>query len=403
MRLRADTTPLRESRPFRALFGSRTITLAGSQATAVALLVQAEDLTGSALAVGLLGVAELIPLIVASLYGGLLADRLDRRAIARATEAGLAVLSALLAVNAALPDPMTWPLYAGAAAIMGLTALQRPSLDAAVPRVVDKNQLTAASALMGLGGNAAFIAGSALGGILAAGPGVVYAYGTDAASFAISLLLLLGLPPLPTGAAEQTGSLRQGAKYALGRQELVGSYAVDLVAMVFAFPVALFPFVAADLDATWALGPMFAAPAIGAFIAAATSGWANRVTRHGVAIAIAAIVYGGAIAAFGIAGSIALALAALVIAGAADMISGIFRETLWNQTIPDELRGRLAGFEVISYGLGPPLGQLRAGGVASATSASGALWSGGALCIAGVVIICAALPRFRGYDSQPPG
>src|SRR5262249_34548372 len=164
-----DTTPLRVSPAFRALFASRTITLAGSQATAVALLVQAKDLTGSAIAVGLLGVAELVPLVIASLYGGLLADRLDRRALARAPRGGLAVLSALLVVNAALPNPKTWPLYAGAAAIMALTALQRPSLDAAVPRVVDKQQLTAASALMGLGGNAAFIAGSAIGGILAAG------------------------------------------------------------------------------------------------------------------------------------------------------------------------------------------------------------------------------------------
>ena len=158
MALRADTTPLRESPAFRALFASRTITLIGSEATAVALLVQAKDLTGSALAVGLLGVAEVIPLILAGLYGGLLADRLDRRAIARASEAGLAVLTALLAVNAALPDPMLWPLYAGAAAIMALVALQRPSLDAAVPRVVERDQLTAASAIMGLAGNAAFIA-----------------------------------------------------------------------------------------------------------------------------------------------------------------------------------------------------------------------------------------------------
>jgi MFS family permease len=286
---------------------------------------------------------------------------------------------------------------------MALAALQRPSLDAAVPRVVDRDQLAAASALMGLGGNAAFIAGSALGGILAAGPGVEYAYGIDAASFALSLVLLLGLPRLPTGASEESGGLREGLRYARSRQELLGSYVVDLLAMVSAYPVALFPFVAADLDADWALGLMFAAPAVGALVAAATSGWAGRVRRHGLAIAVAAAGYGGAIAMFGIAPNLVLALAALVAAGAADMISGIFRETLWNQTIPDELRGRLAGFAVISYGLGPPIGQLRSGATASATSTAGALWSGGALCIAGVAIVCAALPRFTRYESQPSG
>jgi hypothetical protein len=313
-------------------------------------------------------------------------------------------VAALLAVNAALPDPMLWALYVGAAAIMALTALQRPSLDAAVPRVVDKSQLTAASALMGLGGNASFITGSAIGGILAAGPGVGFAYATDAASFAVSLALLLGLPKLTTGATDETTGLRalaDGLRYARSRQELLGSYAIDLIAMIFAFPVALFPFVAADLHAGWALGLMFAAPATGALIAAATSGWTSRVRRHGTAIAIAAAIYGAAIACFGLAPTIATALAALLIAGAADMVSGIFRETLWNQTIPDELRGRLAGFEVISYGLGPPLGQLRAGGVASVTGAGAALWSGGALCVVGVALACAALPRFTAYDSQP--
>ena len=299
--LHIDLRPFRTSGDFRVLFASRTITLAGSQATEVALLVQARQLTGSPIDVGLLGAAELVPLVLFGLYGGVLADRLDRRRLARWLEAGLGGIAVLLAINAALPRPAVWPLYALAAATMALAALQRPSLDASVPRIVPRDQLAAASALLSLSGNASMIAGFAAGGALAAGPGPVTVYATDAVSFAASFVLLGLLRPLPTPRAEsaaerprQAGVLA-GLRYARGRQELVGSYLADLAAMTLAYPGSLFPFMAAQLHAPWAVGLMFSASSAGAMAASAVSGWAGRVRRHGLAIAVAASAWGAAI------------------------------------------------------------------------------------------------------------
>jgi MFS family permease len=405
-RLVADIAPLRSSRDFRLLFGSRTVTLFGSQATEVALLVQARQLTGSAVAVGLLGAVELVPLAVFGLYGGALADRLDRRRLIRWCEAGLGCCAALLVANASLPHPQAWPLYLIAAVMMALAALQRPSLDASVPRVVAREQLTAAAALSSLSSNASFIVGTALGGLLATWPGPQAVYVLDTVSFAVSLGFLGRLGPLPApepdGDAPARGlrNLLSGIGYARKRPELIGSYVVDLAAMTFAYPNALFPFMAAELHAPWAVGLMFAAPSVGALAASATSGWAGRVRRHGRAIALAAAGWGLAITGFGLAPGIAVALALLVLAGCADMLSGIFRETLWNQTIPDSMRGRLAGVELLSYGLGPSAGQIRAGGVASVTSPRFSLWSGGLICVAAVAVTCAALPGFMAYSAQ---
>jgi len=406
-RLAADLEPLRTSRDFRLVFASRTVTLLGSQAGEVALLVQARQLTRSAFAVGLLGAAELVPLVVFGLYGGVLADRLDRRRLIRLCEAGLGGCAVLLVINASLPHPLVWPLYLIAAAMMGLAALQRPSLDASVPRVVGREQLAAASALLALAANGSFMAGATLGGLLATWPGPLAVYALDAVSFVVSLAFLCRLGPLPApargGAGRRAGGLRgaaAGIRYASRRQELIGSYLADLAAMTFAYPNALFPFLAAGLHAPWAVGLMFAAPSAGAMAASATSGWAGRVHRHGRAIALAAAAWGLAIAGLGLAPDVAVALALLVLAGAADMVSGIFRDTLWNQTIPDSLRGRLAGVELLSYGLGPSAGQLRAGAVASIATPRVSLWSGGLLCAGAVAVICAALPGFVRYSAR---
>jgi MFS family permease len=400
-RLHVDIGPLLVSGDFRALFASRTVTLLGTQATSVALLVQVKQLTGSALDVGLLGAIELVPLVLFGLYGGVLADRLDRRSLARWSEAGLGGLALILTVNALLPRPALWPVYAVAAAAMALAALQRPSLDASVPRIVPRDRLTAASALLSLSANASFIVGAALGGVLAAGPGPGTVYAADAASYALSFGLLCLLRPLPAPAGDGRPAgphgVLAGLRYARGRPELIGSYVADLAAMTFAYPVSLFPFVAADLHATWSVGLMFSANSAGAMAFSAVSGWTGRVRRYGLAIAVGAAAWGAAIVGFGLAPDVAVALACLVAAGAADMMSGLFRDTLWNRTVPDELRGRLAGVEVLSYGLGPSAGQLRAGAVASVSTPRISLCSGGLACLAAVGVLCAALPGFARY------
>ena len=404
----ADITPLRTSRDFRLVFASRTVTLFGSQASEVALLVQARQLTGSAAAVGLLGAVELVPLVVFGLYGGALADRMDRRRLIRCCEAGLGGCAALLVINASMPRPRAWPLYLIAAVMMALAALQRPSLEASVPRIVPRDQLTAAAALMSLSANASVIVGTTLGGLLATWPGPGAVYVLDVASFAVSLGFLRWLGPLPAPPAANSdapgrlrpGGLLSGLRYARGRPELIGSYLADLAAMTFAYPNALFPFMAAELHAPWAVGLMFAAPSAGALAASATSGWTRRVHRHGRAIALAAAAWGLAITGFGLAPDIGAALALLVLAGAADMVSGIFRGALWNATIPDSLRGRLAGVELLSYGLGPSAGQIRAGAVASVTTPRFSLFSGGLLCAGAVAAVCAALPGFVRYSAR---
>jgi MFS family permease len=418
--LRPDLTPLRGSRDYRAAFISRTVAMFGSQAAEVALLVQAKQLTGSPLIVGLLGVAELVPLIVFGLYGGALADRFDRRALMRWCEPGLAGCALLLLLNALLPHPLVWPLYVVAALMMALAALQRPAFEAAMPRLVPLEQITAASALLSGSQNISVLLGSSLGGVLAVSPGPWVVYALDAAGFAVSFVLLSRLPKLPpepavagagaaggvgAGSGEPGPALREilvGVRYAFSRKDLLGSYLADLSAMIFAYPNALFPFMAVILHAPWATGLMFAVPSVGAFIVSATSGWMGQVRRHGLAIAISAALWGAAMAGFGLSPNIYLALGFLTLAGAADETSGIFRDTLWKQTIPDHLRGRMAGIELLSYGAGPPTGQLRSGVVASLAGMRFSLVSGGVACIAAVGVVCAALPAFTRYVSAAP-
>ena len=409
-RLRADLTPLRASRDFRLLYASRTVIALGTEAAEVALLVQARQLTGSTFAVGLLGAVELVPLVVFGLYGGVLADRFDRRRLIVACEAALGCCAALLMINALAAHPAVWPLYVVTGLMMAAAALQRPSLEASMPRVVPRDQLTAAAALMSMSQNVSYLAGTTLGGVLAAGPGPQYVYGLDTVSFVISFGFLWMVRPLPapdhgpqpvTGFAAGLRSIAAGFAYARRRQDLLGSYLADLSAMTLAYPNALFPFVAADLHAPWAVGLMFAAPSAGALAVTVLSGWMGRVRRHGVAIAVSAVVWGLLITGFGLAPDIAVALGCLVLAGAADMVSGIFRDTLWNQTIPDRLRGRMAGLELLSYGVGPSAGQIRAGAVASVTSARFSLASGGLLCAGAVGVVCLLLPGFTRYRAQP--
>ena len=409
-----DVTPLRgpRARGFRAVFTSRTVAYLGSQGAGVALLVQAQRITGSPLVVGTLGLAELVPLVVFGLYGGVLADRFDRRALMRWCEPGLAACAVLLLLNALLPHPLLWPLYVIAGLMMALASLQRPAFEAATPRIVPRDQLTAAAAIMSLSTNASVLAGSSLGGVLAVSPGPWLVYALDAAGFAVSFAMLSRLPRLPP-VVEESGreapaeladrpALREilvGLRYAVSRRDLLGSYLADLAAMVFAYPNAMLPFLAAQLHAPWSTGLMFAAPSAGAFAVSATSGWMPRVRRHGLAIAVAAAGWGAAMALVGLAPDVYVALACLAVAGGADECSAVFRDTMWKQSIPDHLRGRMAGIELLSYAAGPPAGQLRSGAVAAVTSVRFSLTSGGLACVAAVAGVVAVLPAFRGYTA----
>jgi MFS family permease len=271
-----------------------------------------------------------------------------------------------------------------------------------VPRVVAHDQMAAASALTSIRWSLGTVLGPAIGGILIATLGVWSAYAIDAITFAISIVILLRLPSI-RAAAEESASLRhvvQGLRYAASRRDLLGTYAVDLIAMVFAFPYALFPFLAVQLGAPWALGMLYSAGAVGALLVTATSGWTTRVHRHGRAVCVAAAIWGFGILLVGLTTNIWLVLLFLAIAGGADMVSGIFRGAMWNQTIPDDVRGRMAGIEMLSYSIGPLLGQVRSSTAASLLSLRGSFISGGVMCIAGVGIAAVCLPSLWRYDDR---
>lgn len=402
-RTRLDVRPLRTSRDFRLLFFGGSVSFIGSMVTYVALPFQVAHLTGSYVAVGLISVVELVPMVVCGLYGGALADAVDRRRLVLVTEALIALVTGILLVNAMLSSPQLWVVYAASFAYAVLDSLQRPSLDALVPRIVAPDQLAAAGALNTLRGNIGTIAGPALGGILINLSGVGLAYAVDLVSYTASLvaLLLMRAVPPPTGAEPPSfARIKEGAQYAWQRKDLLGTYAVDLVAMLFAFPYALFPFVAQELDAPWALGLLYSAPYAGSLVATLTSGWTNHVHHHGRAIVWAAIGWGASITAFGLAPSLGWALFFLALAGAADMVSGLFRALMWNLTIPDHMRGRMAGIELLSYSLGPQLGQLRASVAAQLTSLRTSLWSGGVLAVVGVALVPFALPALWSFDDR---
>ncbi|MGW5732223.1 MULTISPECIES: MFS transporter [Streptomyces] len=398
-----DLSPWRSTRDFRLLWVQGLVTTFGSFMALVALPLQIKDLTDSPLAVGAMGAVELVPLVVFGLYGGALADAVDRRKVILLTEAGLGLLAAVLLVNALLPEPLLWPLYVVAAGVAALAGLQRPALEALMARIVPHDQLTAAVALNSLRWNVGAIAAPALAGLVVAYAGHAPAYAVTVVSFAVSVALCTRIAPAPPAHDAEKPSLRglaEGARYAWSRPVLLGTYAIDMVAMFFAFPNTIFPFLAEELDAEWSLGLMYAAGAVGSLLLSLTSGWTSRVRRHGLLVVFGAAGWGLAITAAGWFGNIWLVLVCLALAGAGDMLSGLGRSTIWNQTIPDELRGRLAGIEVLSYSVGPQLGQVRAGAAAGWTGTRTAVWSGGLACVASVAALTAVLPKLLSYDAS---
>ncbi|GGN84823.1 MFS transporter [Streptomyces albiflavescens] len=396
-----DLAPWRASADFRRLWVAGLITNFGSFLTFVALPVQMKVLTGSAVAVGAIGAVELVPLVVFGLYGGALADALDKRKLIVHTEAGQGVLCAGLLVNALVPQPAVWPLYAVAGLSSALGAIQRPALDSLTPRIVAHEDLPAAASLNSLRWTVGGVAGPALAGVVVAYAGLGWAYAVDLVTFVVSVVMVVGIAASPAAHEAAKPSLRsiaEGARYAWGRKELLGTYAIDLAAMFFAMPLALLPFLADELDAEWSLGLMYAAVPAGSLLVSLTSGWTSRIHRHGRMVTLAAACWGLAMAAAGVVDNVWLVLLFLTIGGCCDMVSGIFRGAIWDQTIPDELRGRLAGIELLSYSVGPQLGQVRAGGMAAWTSVRASIWSGGLMCVGAVGLLALCLPRLMAYD-----
>ena len=402
--VRMDTRPLRESRDFRLLFVAGTVFYLGAMVSYVAIPFQIYDLTGSNFAVGAVGLVELVPLIVFGLYGGALADHVDRRKLLIWTGVAQAVFTGILAVNAFRDEPSLWVIFAVAGLLTSSSALQRPSREALMPRTVKHDQITAAQALTSLGMQIGVLIGPAIGGLLVAYVGIGWCFVVDICALGLATIMYVAMRPYPHIAETTPPSLAgiaDGMRYALGRRDLLGTYVVDLAAMMLAMPVVLFPALAAEVFARpELLGLLYTAETVGALVATALSGWTSRVHHHGRAIVVAAAAYGLMIALAGLMPTIWLVALFLALSGAADMISAVFRGTVWNQTIPEGMRGRLAGIEMLSYSLGPLGGQVRSGLVADAWTVRGAIVSGGLSCVAGVTLTAVWLRDFWDYDER---
>ncbi|NDA36552.1 MAG: MFS transporter [Actinobacteria bacterium] len=396
-----DLSPLKKYRDFKLLFTAGLFSYFGSMITFVALPFQVKELTGSFWAVGLIGAVEIIPLIVFGLYGGVLADYLDRKKMIWFTEFGTLIATSILLINSLQEKPSVILIFVIAAVFAALSGLKRPSQDAILPRLVSHDDLPSASALMSLRWQFGGIVGPSVGGIIIASYGAGAAYFIDCLTFVISLALIWqvrSVPPLDKSTPPSMAGLMEGLNYAFTRKDLLGTYVVDLAAMFLAMPMALFPFWADEIGAPYALGFFYSSITFGAVLVTLLSGWMRNYPHHGRAVIIGALGWGVAIVAAGSSNSLVLVITCLIIAGAFDQVSALFRGFIWNQSIPDELRGRLAGIEMLSYLLGPLGGQARAGGMAAMSSLRVSIVGGGLLCIGFVGLIAASMPKFRSYD-----
>ncbi|HLF61575.1 MAG TPA: MFS transporter [Acidimicrobiia bacterium] len=401
-----DTTPLRQVPGYRWLFLGMFLAQAGRQLTVVAVPFQVYQLTGSTLAVGLLGLAQLVPLLAVALVGGALADAVNRRRLLILTQLVLAGTAAGLLWNSIADQPLIWPLFVLSAVNAGVSAIDSPTRASIVPGLVGRSLLPSAMALNQTLVNVARAVFPALGGLLIATVGLAFSYGIEVVAFIAAALVIRRIPdqpPVGGGRKFELSSITEGLRYLKGRRLLQATFLIDLNAMVFGMPTALFPAMGTTVfggDA-FTVGLLFAAPGAGALLAALTSGWVSVVRRQGYAVMVAVIIWGIAIAIFGLTEFLGLALALLAIAGAADVVSAIFRGTIVQLAAPDELRGRLSSIHMAVVAGGPRLGDLEAGVVAALTSIRFSVVSGGLACIGGALLLGRWAPQFVGYRYEP--
>ncbi|MDQ3503002.1 MAG: MFS transporter [Actinomycetota bacterium] len=410
MRLRGaalDLTPLRQSAPYRRLLFGDAVSVIGTQVTTVAIPIQVYAQTRSAAAVGLVGLAGLVPLIVFGLYGGAIADAADRRRLVLLTTSGQAGLAVVLVAQALAGLEATWLLYAIVAVQSGLFAIDSPARQAFLPRLLPVALLPSANALRQVEFNLGVTVGPLLAGVLIARFGYEAAYGLDAVSFLAALVAVAGLPAMPpTGGGRRAGtaSVLEGLAFLRTRQVLLMTFVVDLVAMVFAMPRALFPALAEQVygGGPQTAGLLYSALAAGALLGALFSGWVRHVHRHGAAVLAAIGVWGLAVTLFGFADVLWLGVLCLAVAGAADMVSAVFRTAILQAAAPDDMRGRLGGVFIVVVAGGPRLGDARAGGGAELVGLQGASVAGGLAVVGITAAVAAGASRFRAYDARAP-
>ena len=408
-RLAIDVSPLRASRDYRLVWGGLLISEIGWQFTLVAVFVQTTAITHSAVAVGSTGLVWLAALVVGSLVGGSVLDARDRRSLLIVAQLGFMAGSGLLWLGAATGTPPLWLVYVGVALVAGFSAIDGPTRSAMTPRLVGHELLPSAMALNQVIWNGTALVGPAIAGVVIAHAGVAAAYAIDLATYVAMLVAAWMIAPLPPlreeGASEAAGwrAVREGFAFVRRSRLIQSTFAIDLIAMIFGMPRALFTFLIVSQfhRSPAAVGLLFSAPAVGALLGAISSGWARHVRRQGDAVVLAVIGWGAAIAAFGLAGShLWLGLAMLAVAGWADVISAIYRSTILQLAVPDSLRGRLSGIHILVVTGGPRLGDFEAGAVAALVSPWFSVVTGGLACVVGAVAIAALFPELRRYRAD---
>ena len=406
-RLVVDITPLRESPRFRILYLGQLLAHFGRQITIVAVPYQVFLITDSTLAVGALGIAQFIPLIAGSLVGGAVADAFDRRKLLVLGYVVVGLTAVGLMLNASAATPALWPLYALSALNAAIGAVTTPARMAAIPALLRRELLPSGFALNSTMHEVAAAVGPALAGLLIARYSLPLTYAAEAVAFAAAAITLAWVGPLrPEGGGRSVSisSIKEGLTYLKGQPLLQSGFLIDLNAMIFGMPHALFPALGTAIfggDAS-TVGLLYAAPGVGALIAALTSGWVSSVSRRGRVVVIAVVIWGVAITLFGLISFLPLALLLLAVAGAADVVSAVFRNTILQLVVPDSLRGRLSAVHTAVVGGGPRLGDMEAGAVASLTSVRFSVVSGGIACVIGALAIARFMPRLWNYRDEPP-
>lgn len=398
-----NITPLKKYRDFRLLYFGQMISFLGSMVSYVAIPYQVYELTKNNWYVGMIGIVQLVPVLVFGILGGTFADRLNRRRLLLVSETLMCLLILCLGINASLDAPSVPAIFILIFFFQCVVGFHRPAMDALNQKIVNKEDYAAVGALGSFRYSAGAICGPALGGIIIAKFGVKGAFFFDFVSFlsALVALALMNKMPNPDKSVNSPWEdTKIGLRYALSKPELIGTYVIDIVAMVFAFPVALFPSMAENWGGANAAGLLFSGMAVGSLFMTLFSGWTSKVKHHGRAVIFAATLWAVFIIGLGQATTLTTALIFLALAGAADMMSGLFRGIIWNETVPNELRGRLSGIEMISYMSGPLLGNARAGWVAAHYSVPVSITSGGMICTVAVILTAFLLPAFWRYKAN---
>src|SRR3984885_1268978 len=402
-----DVRPLRKSRDLRCMFGGQLVLMLGGQLTTVAVPYQVYSLTHSSLDVGLVSLAQLLPLIVGGVVGGALADAVDRRSLLLAAQLLTALCAVGLAVNATVGTAL-WPLFVLPAAAAGCSVAGESGLSAMLPNLAGRSETATVNAMLQALLQVGQVAGPAVAGLLLAGVGVSFVYWVDAASVAVAMLATARMSrQRPAGTPDSPGlrSIVAGLRHLRGQPVIQGAFLIDINATVFGVPSAVFPALAfgAFHGGARTLGLLYAAPGAGALLGALTTGWVHRVRRQGRAGIISVIIWGAAIAFCGLSHWLPLALALLAVAGWADVVSAVFRGTIIQLAAPDGLRGRLMGLQMAVVTAGPRIGGAESGAVASAFGATASVVSGGLACIGGALILARLLPAFSRQEASIAG